>query len=98
MKNTRFIKNNKIDKLHTEIRMAEKSGERLSRYHFRHLCFTELSVHLIFRDEFPIFSILLWEFSLSSDGHRHAFSDKPMADASAPYKQPMSDGLADGST
>jgi len=33
-----------------------------------------------------------------SDGYRHAFSEKPVADASAPCKHTMSDGSADGST
>ena len=31
-------------------------------------------------------------------GGKYAFSEKPVADASAPCKQPMSDGSADGST
>ena len=29
----------------------------------------------------------------NNDGHWHAFSEEPMADALAPYKKPMSDGL-----
>lgn len=33
-----------------------------------------------------------------SDGYRHAFSEKPMVDASAHSKQPMADGTVDGRT
>jgi len=34
----------------------------------------------------------------TSDGYQHAFSEKPVADASAPCKQLMSNGSANGST